>query len=244
MTNWYYYDGNGSKIGPINSTTLKTLVQQGLITADTTIENGQRYSRKAGELRSLDFSGMTIYNTANSATPASTIRLQHNKFPQYNHFQTEPSLKCFFDFKFNLCCVFKFTKRLIQIIYVLCFILCVVCLLVGPVINFVLIWHYYREGQEKIKPLEHLQQSLKNEQERPQPQTDNIDDISFLKRTYPSFTFTLFEILLVTIIIWIGNILMIIFVRLLSEFIIFMLDWCIDTRLAAQYTIANNQHTT
>jgi hypothetical protein len=60
--------------------------------------------------------------------------------------------------------------------------------------------------------------------------------------TYPSFTFTLFETLFVTITIWVVNILTILFVRLLGEFIIFMLDWCVDTRLAAQYTIANNQH--
>jgi hypothetical protein len=189
---------------------------------------------------------MTIYNTANSAIPASTIRLQQNKIPQDNHFQTEPSLKCFLDFKFDLCCVFRLAKRLVQIVYILCFFMCVVCILAGPVINFVLIWHYYRVGQVEIKPLEKIQQSLKNEQEKPQLQTNNTtnnsDNINILKRVYPSFTFTLFEILFVTITIWIVNILTILFVRLLGELIIFMLDWCVDTRLAAQYTIANNQH--
>lgn len=55
MTNWYYYDRSGNKIGPINSTALKALVQQGLIITDTIIENEQGKSAKAGNVKGLEF---------------------------------------------------------------------------------------------------------------------------------------------------------------------------------------------
>jgi uncharacterized Tic20 family protein len=60
MANWYYYDQTGKKCGPVDSKTLKTLAQQGLITADTIIENEQGKSAKAGIIKGLEFPSRAI----------------------------------------------------------------------------------------------------------------------------------------------------------------------------------------
>lgn len=45
MANWYYFDEKGKKIGPVESSMLKTLVHVGVITPETILENesGTRY---------------------------------------------------------------------------------------------------------------------------------------------------------------------------------------------------------
>lgn len=53
MSNWYYYNKNGDKVGPITPAALKALAQQGLITVDTMIENGQGRTARAGEINGL-----------------------------------------------------------------------------------------------------------------------------------------------------------------------------------------------
>jgi hypothetical protein len=64
------------------------------------------------------------------------------------------------------------------------------------------------------------------------------------KNSYPSFLPYIPRILFVAICTLIGIILSLLLVRLFCEFILFILDWCVDTRQAAQHIIANNQHTT
>jgi uncharacterized Tic20 family protein len=55
MTNWYYYDQTGQKCGPIDSQTLKTLAQHGIITNDTIVETETGKSDKAENIKDMDF---------------------------------------------------------------------------------------------------------------------------------------------------------------------------------------------
>jgi len=53
MTNWYYFDANERKQGPINNQQLKALATQGIITPDTLLETETGQKGKAGQIRGL-----------------------------------------------------------------------------------------------------------------------------------------------------------------------------------------------
>ena len=55
MANWFYYNKNGEKIGPISVSALKELTRQGLITRETIIENQNGRSSAAGKVNGLTF---------------------------------------------------------------------------------------------------------------------------------------------------------------------------------------------
>ena len=55
MANWFYFNKNGEKVGPISATALKALAQQGLITPETKIENSNGRSAVAGKVNGLEF---------------------------------------------------------------------------------------------------------------------------------------------------------------------------------------------
>lgn len=55
MSNWYFYDKNGNKVGPIKSVAIKALSRQGLITPGTIIENEAGKSAMAGKVKGLEF---------------------------------------------------------------------------------------------------------------------------------------------------------------------------------------------
>jgi len=55
MANWYYYNENGEKIGPIRGRELKQLALQGTITPETLIENDEWGSLLAGQTENLRF---------------------------------------------------------------------------------------------------------------------------------------------------------------------------------------------
>ena len=55
MANWYYYDKNGEKIGPITTSALKAIAAQGHITPETVIENRNGRSVVAGTVNGLTF---------------------------------------------------------------------------------------------------------------------------------------------------------------------------------------------
>ena len=55
MANWYYYNKNDEKVGPISATALKELARQGLITKETKLENGNGRSALAGQVNGLEF---------------------------------------------------------------------------------------------------------------------------------------------------------------------------------------------
>ncbi|MDR2437988.1 MAG: DUF4870 domain-containing protein [Planctomycetaceae bacterium] len=79
MTNWYYYDQTGQKCGPIDSQTLKTLVQHGIITNNTIVETETGKSDKAENVKGLDFllhtsSAPPIYFDLPAVTPSSQVQ--------------------------------------------------------------------------------------------------------------------------------------------------------------------------
>jgi uncharacterized membrane protein len=53
MANFYYYDDNGRKIGPMNNAQLKALAVQGVIVPDTQLEADTGHSGKAGQIKGL-----------------------------------------------------------------------------------------------------------------------------------------------------------------------------------------------
>lgn len=53
--NWYYYNKNGEKIGPISVASLKALTGQGLITRETVLVNHTGRTLAAGEVNGLTF---------------------------------------------------------------------------------------------------------------------------------------------------------------------------------------------
>ena len=55
MSNWFYYDRNDEKVGPISATDLKALVQQGVITRRTIIESENGRMAIAGNIKGLTF---------------------------------------------------------------------------------------------------------------------------------------------------------------------------------------------
>lgn len=56
MANWWYYNRQGEKVGPISVSALKSLAQQGLISRDTLLENANKRAVVAGEVNGLSFS--------------------------------------------------------------------------------------------------------------------------------------------------------------------------------------------
>ena len=55
MSNWYYYNDDDEKVGPISSTVLKELTRQGLVKRETKIENTNGRSALAGSINGLTF---------------------------------------------------------------------------------------------------------------------------------------------------------------------------------------------
>lgn len=59
MSNWFYFNKTGEKVGPISTTALKSLARQGLITPETKIENANGRSAIAGSVNGLEFPAST-----------------------------------------------------------------------------------------------------------------------------------------------------------------------------------------
>lgn len=56
MSQWFYFDKNGQKVGPIDSNSLKKLAEHGTITPDTIVMTETGQSGKAGGIKGLVFS--------------------------------------------------------------------------------------------------------------------------------------------------------------------------------------------
>ena len=56
---WFYYNENGQRIGPISAAVLKELVKAGVIKHETVIENANGRSSRAGDVKGLDFPAQT-----------------------------------------------------------------------------------------------------------------------------------------------------------------------------------------
>lgn len=55
MTNYFYFDGNGTKQGPVNDQQLMALASQGVITPDTPLETEGGHKGVAGQIPGLNF---------------------------------------------------------------------------------------------------------------------------------------------------------------------------------------------
>ena len=66
--NWYYFNKNAEKVGPISTTALKELARQGLITKETVIENRSGRTALAGTVNGLEFPESTVLDTAPKLT--------------------------------------------------------------------------------------------------------------------------------------------------------------------------------
>lgn len=55
MANWFYYDSNANKLGPINNAQLKILAANGTIRPDTIVEMEDGKSGRAGKIKGLTF---------------------------------------------------------------------------------------------------------------------------------------------------------------------------------------------
>jgi hypothetical protein len=53
VANFYYYDNNGRKIGPIDNAQLKVLAVQGVIVPDTVLEKEDGKQERAGQVKGL-----------------------------------------------------------------------------------------------------------------------------------------------------------------------------------------------
>jgi hypothetical protein len=69
MTNWYYFDNNGQKQGPINSAQLKTLAANGLVTPTTTILTEDGKGSVAGKIKGLEFPQESVYSVEQPTSP-------------------------------------------------------------------------------------------------------------------------------------------------------------------------------
>jgi hypothetical protein len=62
MANWFYYDDNGQKLGPINNMLLKALVAQGVILPETIVETEDGRKGRAGKIKGLTFPEMIPFS--------------------------------------------------------------------------------------------------------------------------------------------------------------------------------------
>lgn len=75
MANWFYYDGNGTKFGPVNGATLKALAQHGVLRPDTVVETETGQRGHAGAITGLEFGGTAAPPAppAFSSMPAQSV---------------------------------------------------------------------------------------------------------------------------------------------------------------------------
>lgn len=73
MTNFFYYDTNGQKFGPVNSQQLRALVTQKIITPQTPMETDAGHKGLAGQIPGL-FTAPAPFDPFATATPQTTPR--------------------------------------------------------------------------------------------------------------------------------------------------------------------------
>ncbi|MDR0522739.1 MAG: GYF domain-containing protein [Planctomycetaceae bacterium] len=69
MANWFYYDNNGQKLGPINNALLKALAAKGVILPETIVETETGRRGRAEKVNGLTFVA-TQLETIQAAVPA------------------------------------------------------------------------------------------------------------------------------------------------------------------------------
>lgn len=209
MANWFYFDNDGTKQGPINDYQLKALVRRGVITTETHIETASGQQVTAEKIKGLPFPTASMppsnsnetygvsENFTTTATgfppvesgdippvlppfsdaftasempvqpPISTAKSKTKPSQTIEdtltNFKAKPGLNWLLDLKFNLCYVFTFAKSIIQILYVICLVLTVLAILVGPIVNSYGIWQPYSRGRGRIAELYKTERELKSQ---------------------------------------------------------------------------------
>ena len=72
MSDWFYYDKNGEKVGPITVAFLKELARRGVVTRETRIENINGRSEIAGNVRGLAFPEISPSKQETGTVPPNT----------------------------------------------------------------------------------------------------------------------------------------------------------------------------
>lgn len=115
MSNWYYYDKNGNKVGPITTLALKALAQQGMIAVETVVENEQGRTSKAGEINGLFTGPMPPIQNYAHTTPARSFS---------NSTKVPLSFWNILDFSFKRFYFFEFIIGICKVVYALTILLC------------------------------------------------------------------------------------------------------------------------
>ncbi|MDR0329020.1 MAG: M48 family metalloprotease [Planctomycetaceae bacterium] len=92
---WYYYNESGAKIGPVKGSVLKHLVQQGVITSETIVENEGGKSVPAKKLEGVTFPEPVFPNEMSAVSSAANnpfvnISLEKPSQPAPSPFTTTP----------------------------------------------------------------------------------------------------------------------------------------------------------
>jgi len=77
MADWYYYNENGERVGPIRGRDLKQLARQGVVTPETKVENAQGHTAVA-----INVKGLTFLEPSQPHAEPSDSTIQSNPLPE------------------------------------------------------------------------------------------------------------------------------------------------------------------
>lgn len=94
MTNWYYYDANGVKQGPIDGNKLKTLAEQGVVNSDTLIETEGGKTATADKINGLAFKPAAFKpaKESNQKIDLDSKGILDHNIPYASEFETKESV--------------------------------------------------------------------------------------------------------------------------------------------------------
>jgi hypothetical protein len=80
MAIWHYYNDSGEKIGPVRGRELKALVQQGTVTPETKVEDGEGHTARAKNVKGLTFpaTAQSLSNTAENLDESDFVKLRED----------------------------------------------------------------------------------------------------------------------------------------------------------------------
>ena len=88
MSDWFYYDANGRKIGPVDTATLRMQAKKGVIQRETILENVSGQRGQAGTIKGLEFVEIpptaVPLPTINTQIPSEQTNLCHHDSIQTN----------------------------------------------------------------------------------------------------------------------------------------------------------------
>jgi hypothetical protein len=80
MAIWHYYNDSGEKIGPVRGRELKALAQQGTVTPETKVEDGNGRTALAKNVQGLTFpaTAQSLSNTAENLDESDFVKLRED----------------------------------------------------------------------------------------------------------------------------------------------------------------------